>query len=58
MLGMIENPVCGMQINIDTAPARSEFRGEIYYFCSEGCKDAFEKNPEQYLFPDDENISE
>ncbi len=45
MLGMIEDPVCGMQINIDTAPARTELDGEIYYFCSEGCKEAFERNP-------------
>jgi P-type Cu+ transporter len=55
MLGMVEDPVCGMEINIDTAPATSEYRGEIYYFCSAGCKDAFEKDPEQYLFPDEEN---
>lgn len=55
MLGMIEDPVCGMQINIDTAPAQSVLDNEIYYFCSQGCKEAFDKNPEQYLFPEDED---
>ena len=55
MLGMVEDPVCGMQINIDTAPAQTEYDGEIYYFCSEGCRIAFEKNPEEYLFPADED---
>jgi len=55
MLGMIEDPVCGMQINIDTAPAHSEFDGEIYYFCSEGCKEAFDRNPARYLFPENED---
>jgi YHS domain-containing protein len=23
--------------------------GEIYYFCSEGCKERFEKNPQLYM---------
>jgi YHS domain-containing protein len=55
MLGMIEDPVCGMQINIDTAPARTELDGEIYYFCSEGCKETFERNPTRYLFPEGED---
>jgi P-type Cu+ transporter len=55
MLGMIEDPVCGMQINIDTAPAQTEYEGEIYYFCSQGCKREFEANPVQFLFPEDED---
>ena len=52
MLGMVEDPVCGMQINIDTAPAQTEYDGEIYYFCSEGCKETFDNDPEQYVFPE------
>jgi P-type Cu+ transporter len=55
MLGMVEDPVCGMQVNIDTAPAQTEYDGEIYYFCSQGCKQAFEENPEQYMFPEGED---
>jgi len=55
MLGMIEDPVCGMQINIDTAPAQTVVDGEIYYFCSQGCKEAFDRNPARYLFPEGED---
>jgi YHS domain-containing protein len=55
MQGMVEDPVCGMQINIDTAPAQTVLDNEFYYFCSQGCKDAFDKNPELYLFPEDED---
>jgi YHS domain-containing protein len=55
MLGMIEDPVCGMQINIDTAPAKTELDGEIYYFCSEDCKQAFERNLNKYLDPKNED---
>ena len=56
MLGMVEDPVCGMQVNIDTAPAQSEYEGEIYYFCSDGCKRAFDANPEQFLFQNEEDM--
>jgi YHS domain-containing protein len=54
MLGMVEDPVCGMQINIDTAPAQVDYEGQVYYFCSEGCKREFEVNPEQFIFADEE----
>jgi YHS domain-containing protein len=57
MLGMVEDPVCGMEVNIETAPAKTEYEGQIYYFCSESCKEAFEEDPEQYLFPDEEEAS-
>jgi P-type Cu+ transporter len=56
MLGMVEDPVCGMQINIDTAPAQTEYEGQIYYFCSQGCKEAFDENPEQFIFPEEEDL--
>lgn len=56
MLGMVEDPVCGMQINIDTAPAQTEYEGQIYYFCSQGCKVAFDENPEQFIFPEEEDL--
>jgi YHS domain-containing protein len=54
---MVEDPVCGMEVNLETAPAKTEYEGQIYYFCSESCKEAFEEDPEQYLFPDEEEAS-
>lgn len=56
MLDMVEDPVCGMQLNIETAPAQTEYDGEIYYFCSEGCKRTFDANPEQFIFVDEEDM--
>jgi Cu+-exporting ATPase len=32
-----------------TATQRAEYRGQTYYFCSPGCRAAFEKEPERYL---------
>lgn len=42
------DPICGMQVEAETAAGQSEYRGQTYYFCSEGCKERFEQDPEQY----------
>jgi YHS domain-containing protein len=41
-------PVCGMEIERDEAAAQSTYEDQTYYFCSAGCRDEFEKNPERY----------
>ena len=38
-----QDPICGMQVRKDDAPASVEFEGTIYYFCMEGCKESFLK---------------
>lgn len=43
------DPVCKMEVDPATAPARSEYKGQTYYFCAPGCKREFDKNPEKYL---------
>lgn len=45
---MAKDPVCGMDVDEKTA-LRSEYKGQTYYFCSPGCKRAFEKEPEKYV---------
>ena len=46
---MAIDPVCKMKVDPETAPAKTEYQGQTYYFCAPGCKAAFEKNPEEYL---------
>ena len=46
---MAIDPVCKMQVDEKTAPAKSEYKGATYYFCAMGCKKAFDKDPEKYL---------
>ena len=46
---MAKDVVCGMEVDPKTAPAKTEYKGETYYFCAPGCKVAFEKEPEKYL---------
>ena len=54
---MTTDPVCGMKVNEITAAVRAvyqqaEYRGTTYYFCSEQCRAAFEKQPEHYVNPE------
>lgn len=43
------DPVCGMTVDTGTAKFTTQYQGETFYFCSPGCKKAFEKAPDQYL---------
>lgn len=43
------DPVCGMEVDSETAPARSKLDGEVYSFCSVRCKELFEQAPERYV---------
>ena len=40
------DPVCGMRGNADIA---FEHKGQIYAFCSDHCRQQFEKSPESYI---------
>lgn len=46
---MAIDPVCNMMVDEKTAPAKSEYKGQTYYFCAPGCKRQFDKNPEKFL---------
>lgn len=46
---MAIDPVCKMEVDEKTAKFVSEYGGRKYYFCSPGCKKAFDKDPEKYL---------
>lgn len=43
------DPVCGMRVSLDTAPADAEFGGRTFYFCAEICRDRFLQDPEKYV---------
>jgi YHS domain-containing protein len=46
---MAKDPVCGMDVDEKRAAGKSEYQGRTYYFCSPGCKQAFDKEPQKYL---------
>lgn len=43
------NPVCKIPVQKSTAKHILEHDGEKVYFCCDGCKESFEKEPEMYM---------
>jgi YHS domain-containing protein len=41
-----------MEVDPAKAPARSNYQGKIYYFCSEECKTQFDKEPKTFARTD------
>jgi YHS domain-containing protein len=51
-----EDPVCVhngdlgcIRVRVDERTPRAVYQGTTYYFCSERCRQEFEKEPEKYL---------
>ena len=44
-----KDPVCGVNFESTPNAARSEYKGQTYYFCCSRCKTKFDHVPEQYL---------
>ena len=51
-MAMATDPVCGMQVDTDSAQFKSEHDGTTYYFCARGCMLDFQDEPAKYLDPD------
>ena len=44
------DPICQMKVDTGSPPGgSSEYQGTTYYFCTPGCKVAFERDPESHL---------
>lgn len=46
--GYAIDPVCGMQVETANAPASTHYQGLPIFFCSEPCRDRFEKAPQRF----------
>jgi YHS domain-containing protein len=46
---MVLDPICLMEIDEKSAPAKSVYNGQTFYFCHENCKRRFEEDPEKYI---------
>lgn len=42
------DPVCGMHLDAEEAPAVTSYGGRSYYFCSDTHRWEFERDPEKY----------
>jgi Cu2+-exporting ATPase len=43
------DPVCGMEVEPDTAYSKLDYEGNLIYFCSEACEKKFREDPNKYL---------
>lgn len=48
---MVKDLVCGMEVNEKAAGYSMIYEGEMFYFCSEGCRAEFRRRPQDYLSP-------
>lgn len=46
---MALDPVCGMSVDRESAPAQTAYDGRVFYFCAQGCQDEFLRAPEKFL---------
>ncbi len=47
-MATVKDPVCGMDIDPNTAAAAESYQGKTYHFCSTVCHDKFKTEPEKY----------
>jgi len=48
---MDRDPVCGRPVDRAAGNDTVHFQGITYYFCTDGCRRAFESDPAEYLDP-------
>lgn len=51
----MKDPVCGMDVQPETAAAAWEHAEAVYYFCSAGCMETFRNDPVRYLSMSDDD---
>jgi YHS domain-containing protein len=63
-MATVIDPVCGMQLDDQQTAITSQFMNRTYYFCSLGCKQQFDNDPQQYAVqpaststPDDQTLA-
>lgn len=46
---MVQDPVCGMNVDENNAKFQTQVAGKQYFFCSEECKKEFLEKPEDFV---------
>src|ERR1051325_2148624 len=45
------DPVCGMEVDEESAAGKYDYKGTTYLFCNPHCLEVFKENPEKFLNP-------
>jgi YHS domain-containing protein len=43
------DPVCGASVDEERAAGKTNYAGQVYYFCSKDCQKCFEDAPGTYI---------
>ncbi len=54
----MKDPVCGMQVTLESKGGTADWQGEPYAFCSVKCREKFSADPEHYLHPESAQVEE
>ena len=54
----MQDPVCGMQVTLESKGGTADWQGETYAFCSVKCREKFSADPEHYLHPESGSVEE
>lgn len=46
---VVIDPVCGMRISRSSSGAQLDYKGHLYYFCTDDCRQRFEQQPLRYV---------
>ena len=49
MVEMVVDPVCGMSVDRESAPAQATYDGHGFFFCADGCRRDFLANPAKFI---------
>ncbi|WP_029914369.1 heavy metal translocating P-type ATPase [Pelobacter seleniigenes] len=52
----MQDPVCGMQVTLESKGGTADWQGETYAFCSVKCREKFNADPEHYLHPESGSV--
>jgi YHS domain-containing protein len=47
-MATVIDPVCGMQLDDQQRAITSQYMNRAYYFCSLGCKQQFDNDPQRF----------
>lgn len=45
----MKDPVCGMEISEHSSKNCTDYQGQHLCFCSKGCMETFQENPQQFV---------
>src|SRR6478752_4025751 len=53
---LVQDPVCGMDVDPVTTEHHAELDGHTYHFCSAGCRSTFAANPAAFVGDTDDHV--